>query len=362
MSATVSTESDSDRVGPHASRRACGDLDRFLNSTPEACVPIMKKLGWGLIGCGDIARKRIAPALRDLDQCDLVAVSRGQSELAESFAKEFGARKWFGAWSELLRDSEIEAVYIATPVHLHAEHTIAAAEAGKHVLCEKPLAMNPGECDRMMAACHANKVTLGVAYYRHFYPVIERTKEIIQSGEIGEPVLAQINAFEYFNPEADNPRHWLLEKNRSGGGPMFDFGCHRIEVLVNILGPITKVKAITSNVLFGREVEDTATALFQFERGTSGVLSISHAAREAQDTLEIFGSRGSIRVPVLNKGTMQVTSDAGERIETHPPDANLHAPLIRDFTEAVMNDRAPAVGGDVGRMVATIEEEIYQHE
>jgi predicted dehydrogenase len=141
---------------------------------------------------------------------------------------------------------------------------------------------------------------------------------------------------------------------------MFDFGCHRIEVLANILGPITKVKAITSNVLFDREVEDTATALFQFERGTSGVLSVTHAAREAQDTLEIFGSRGSIHVPVLNKGTMQVSSDAGERVETHAPDANLHAPLIRDFAEAVMSDRAPAVGGDVGRMVAMIEEEIYQ--
>src|SRR5258705_5164769 len=158
----------------------------------------MKKLTWGLIGCGDIARKRIAPALRDLDSGDLVAVTRARSDLAESFAREFGARKWFDSWHELLRDSEIDAVYMATPVHLHAEQTIAAAQAGKHVLCEKPLAMNTSECDRMIAACRANKVKLGVAYYRHFYPVIERTKEIIQSGAIGQPVLAQINAFEYF--------------------------------------------------------------------------------------------------------------------------------------------------------------------
>lgn len=322
----------------------------------------MKKLGWGLIGCGDIARKRIAPAIRDLDSGDLVAVSRARPELARSFAEEFGARRTFDPWQELLGDPEVGAVYISTPVYLHAEQTIAAAEAGKHVLCEKPLAMNTSECDRMIAACNANKVKLGVAYYRHFYPVIERTKEIIQSGEIGEPVLAQINAFECFNPEADHPRHWLVEKNRAGGGPMFDFGCHRIEVLANILGPITKVKAITSNVLFEREVEDTATALFQFERGTSGVLSVTHAAREAQDTLEIFGSRGSIHVPVLNEGTMQVVSDAGKRVETHSPDVNLHAPLISDFTEAVMNDREPAVGGDVGRMVAAIEDQIYQQE
>src|SRR5260370_660883 len=182
----------------------------------------MKRLRWGLIGCGDIARKRIAPALRDLADCDFVAVSRGRPELAESFAREFGARKWYSAWPELLLDQEIDAVYVATPVYLHAAQTIAAAEAGKHVLCEKPLAMNVSECDRMIAACRANNVKLGVAYYRHFYPAIKRAREIVHAGEIGVPVLAQINAFESFNPQTDHPRYWLVEKDQSGGGPMFD--------------------------------------------------------------------------------------------------------------------------------------------
>src|SRR5437588_4523541 len=272
----------------------------------------MKQLAWGLIGGGEIAGRRVGPARRDLEVCDFVAVSRGRPKLAESFATEFGARKWYGAWPELVRDQEIVAVYIATPVHLHARQAIAAAEAGKHVLCEKPMAMNASECDRMIAACRLNKVKLGVAYYRHFYPVIERAKKIIQSGEIGLPVLAQINAFESFNPQIDDPRYWLLEKDRSGGGPMFDFGCHRIELLTNILGPIAKVKAITAKVLFDREVEDTAMALVQFERGACGVLSVTHAAREPRDTLEIYGSLGSIHVPVLNEGTMRLRDDQGE--------------------------------------------------
>ena len=154
----------------------------------------MKQLGWGLIGCGDIAQKRVAPAIRDLASCELIAVNRAQSELAASFAKQFGARKWYLDWKKLLRDEEIDAVYIATPVHLHAAQTIAAAEAGKHVLCEKPMAMNVRECDQMMEACRSNKVKLGIAYYRHFYPVVERIKAIIKSGEIGTSVLAQINA------------------------------------------------------------------------------------------------------------------------------------------------------------------------
>lgn len=321
----------------------------------------MKKLTWGLIGCGDIARKRVAPALRDLDNCDFLGVSREREELAEGFAKEFGAKRWYGTWPDLLKDEEIDAVYIATPVHLHAQQTIAAAEAGKHVLCEKPMAINVSECDRMIAACHAHQVKLGVAYYRHFYPVVGRIKEIIQSGEIGEPVLTQINAFESFNPQADHPRHWLLETDRSGGGPMFDFGCHRIEVLTNIFGAISKVSALTANVLFDREVEDTAMALFQFERGTCGVLSVTHAA-QPQDTLDVFGSNGSIHVPVLNEGTMRVTSAAGERVEAHSPDVNLHAPLIADFVDAVISDRQPAVSGETGRMVGIIEDQIYKHE
>src|SRR5713226_4770625 len=129
----------------------------------------MSVFRWGLIGAGDIAQKRVAPAMRDSPGCDLVAISRARPELAESFAKTFNARRWYQRWQELLADPDIDGVYLATPVHLHAVQTIAAAEAGKHVLCEKPMAMDVGECDRMMAACQASHVTLSVAYYRHFY-------------------------------------------------------------------------------------------------------------------------------------------------------------------------------------------------
>ena len=317
------------------------------------------KLRWGLIGCGDIARKRVAPALRDSQLSELVAISRARSNLAASFAEEFGAKRWYAEWRDLLKDSEIDAVYIATPVYLHVTQAIAAAEAGKHVLCEKPMAMNVAECDRMIEAARNHGVLLGVAYYRHFYPVIERIKEIIKSGEIGVPAVVQIDAFEWFDPAAGDPRTWLLLKQLSGGGPMFDFGCHRIEVLLNLFGPIDKVKALLANALFDREVEDTALALFHFTCGVSAVLSVTHAAAEAKDTLNIFGSLGSIHVSVLNKGEMLVVNKAGQRVESHPPAANFHAPLIEDFINAVLNNREAGVTGETGRTVARIEEEIY---
>ena len=317
-------------------------------------------LKWGLIGCGDISRKRVAPALRDLPNCDFVAVSRANFELAESFAKEFGARKSYASWQDLIADEEIDAVYIATPVHLHAEQTIAAAAAGKHVLCEKPMALDVAECDRMIAACRDSKVKLGIAYYRHFYPAITRIKEIIAASEIGQPVIAQINVFEWFDPEPTNPRRWLIDKAQSGGGPMLDFGCHRIEVLLNIFGPITQTTSILSTVVLDRQVEDAGVAVFQFERGPCGTLSVAHAAREAQDTLDIFGSQGSIHVACLNEGNLRIKTGDSERLEMLPPAANFHQPLIDDFTQAALDQKDPKVGGEIGREVARIEAEIYR--
>jgi len=319
----------------------------------------MNQLRWGLIGCGDIARKRVAPALRDLPDCKLVAISRRRKDLVESFAREFGARRWHSDWRDLIRNEEVDAVYLATPVHLHALQTIAAAEAGKHVLCEKPMAMDVAQCDQMIAACRANNVKLGVSYYRHFYPLITRIKSLLGTGQIGHPVLAQINAFEWFNPQNSDSRAWLLKKDLSGGGPMFDFGCHRIEVLTHIFGHITKVAALSARALFDREVEDTAIASFQFKNGACAVLTVTHAAREPQDSLNIFGSTGSINIPVLNEGRVYLSTEGGNRWESHPPAKNLHEPLIEDFVAAVFADRTPAVNGEIGRMVASIEEAIY---
>jgi predicted dehydrogenase len=320
----------------------------------------MKILNWGLIGAGDISRKRIAPALRDLANCNFVAVNRARAELAEEFANEFGAKKSFANWEELIADDEVEAVYIATPVFLHAKQTIAAARAGKHILCEKPMALNVAECDEMIAACKANNVKLGIAYYRRFYPIINRIKEIIASGELGKIAFAQINSFEFFDPSPEHSRYWLLEKEKSGGGPMMDFGCHRLEVLENLFGEVKLLKSLVSNAIFKREVEDTASVLFQFESGTCVNLTVTHAANEPQDTLDIFGTNGSIHIPVLNGAEMKIRIGSDERTEIHAPDKNVHQPLIEDFTEAILNDTEPAINGETGRRIAFLEEEIYK--
>jgi predicted dehydrogenase len=297
--------------------------------------------------------------MRESPASELVAVSRARSDLAEAFAAEFGARRWHARWPDLVSDRDVEGVYVATPVDVHAEQTIAAAERGKHVLCEKPMAMDTAECDRMIAACRANGVTLGIAYYRRFYPAVTRVKTIVASGEVGDPVFAQMNALEWFDAGPEHPRRWLLDRSRAGGGPMMDFGCHRLEVLINLFGPVRRTTGLVANVVFDRDVEDTAAALLQFEAGPCASVVVTHGALDRQDTLDVFCTRGSIRCAHLNAGVLRIVGGGAERIERHPPAANVHLPLVEDFVDAVRAGRQPAVDGETGRAVAAIEDVIY---
>jgi predicted dehydrogenase len=323
-------------------------------------LAVTSRVRWGLIGCGDIAGRRVAPALRESRDSTLLAVARNRADLAADFAARHGASRWYADWRDLLGDGEVDAVYIATPVRLHAEQAVAAAEAGKHVLCEKPMALDVAGCDRMLAAARRHGVRLGTAYYRHHYPVVRRLRQLLASGEIGRPVLAEAQAFELFDPPAGHPRSWLLEKAESGGGPMADFGCHRIEVLLDLLGPLDRVQGFPGNVRFHeREVEDTCVAHLRFQSGAQAVLSVTHAARESRDTIELFGTEGSAHVAPLNEGRLRIVTAEGTREEAHPPHPNLHQPLVQDFVDALREDREPAVTGEIGREVARVIAAIY---
>jgi predicted dehydrogenase len=215
----------------------------------------------------------------------------------------------------------------------------------------------------MIAAARANDVRLGVAYYRHFYPLVARMKAILDSGEIGRPVVCQSSAFEWFDIPPEHRRAWFLRLAESGGGPMFDFGCHRIEVLLHLFGRPASVRAVISNAAFrDRDVEDTAVAAIRFDQGTCATVTVTHASRESRDAFDVFATEGALHVAQLNGGDLAVTTGRGTRLESHPPAANLHQPLIQDFVDAVRFGRDPAVTGETGRAVAVVEEQIYRQD
>ncbi len=289
----------------------------------------------------------------------LVSVNRADLSKVKNFAREFGIKKWTAKWKELVIDKDINSVYVATPVYLHAEQTIAAAEAGKHVLCEKPMALNASECKKMIDVCNANGVKLGIAYYRHLFPPVIRIKEIIESGEIGQTVHIHANNFENFNLPPGAPRYWFLQKELAGGGPMMDMGSHRIEIFTHLMGPVESTVSFLNNIVYKREVEDTATAHFIFKSGATGVLVSSHGAFEPQDTLEIFGSKGSVHIPVLDEGMMVIKTNKGTRTENHPNHKNFHQPLIDNFVQSVMEDHQPVITGKMGMEISLLLDKIY---
>jgi predicted dehydrogenase len=222
------------------------------------------------------------------------------------------------------------------------------------------MALSVDECDRMIRAAEVAGVRLGIAYYRHFYPIVRRVEQLLAAGAIGAPVMAQLNAFELFDPAPDHPRAWLLDPALSGGGPMFDFGCHRIEVLLDLFGDVAEVGALRGNVLFDRRVEDAAIATLRFAPGPLAVVSVAHAAAEPQDTLHLFGSEGSIHVEQLNGSELRITRRGTETVELHPHAENVHLPLIQQFVDAVLGGGQPVVDGAAGRAVNRVLEAIYR--
>jgi 1,5-anhydro-D-fructose reductase (1,5-anhydro-D-mannitol-forming) len=182
-------------------------------------------LNWIVIGIGDIAVRRVIPAIQSEPRSRLYGlVTRDPAKAAP-----YQARVW-PTLDEALSDPAVHAVYVATPVFLHAPQTIQSLRAGKHVLCEKPMAMNEAEARSMVQTAEETGRTFGVAYYRRAYPKVQRAKQLLEAGAIGKPVLAELTCHEW-RGEKPGHRSWLLDPAQAGGGPLYDIASHRIDVL-----------------------------------------------------------------------------------------------------------------------------------
>jgi predicted dehydrogenase len=284
-------------------------------------------LNWLVIGIGDITRKRVLPAILAEPRSRLYGVvSRDPRKVAP-----YGVQ----AWTDLaaaLKDPAIDAVYVATPVFLHSPQTIASLKAGKHVLCEKPVAMNYSEACEMVRVAEETGRLLGVAYYRRLYPKVLRAKQLIAEGAIGQPLLAEINCHGWFDDE-DGSRGWLLDPSKAGGGPLYDIGSHRIDVLNFLFGVPRKVCAQLSNSVHRTAVEDSATVLIEYECGVRGIVDVRSNSRVSRDQFRIIGVDGEMVFSPLN-GPSLVYPRGREELPPHP---NLHYPLIENFVSAVLD-------------------------
>ncbi|HEY6373213.1 MAG TPA: Gfo/Idh/MocA family oxidoreductase, partial [Candidatus Sulfotelmatobacter sp.] len=238
---------------------------------------------WIVIGIGDIATRRVIPAIQAEPRSRLYGlVTRDPAK-----AVPYGVRSW-GTLDEALADPEVHAVYVGTPVFLHAPQTIQSLRAGKHVLCEKPMAMNEDEARTMVQTAAESGKTFGVAYYRRSYLKVQRAKRLLAAGTIGKPVLAELTNHMWF--DGAGSRSWLVDPAKAGGGPLFDVASHRIDVLNFLFGQPLRVSGQLSNVVHHYAVEDNATVMIEYPGGVRALVDVRWHSNVVRDECRIRGT------------------------------------------------------------------------
>jgi predicted dehydrogenase len=286
-------------------------------------------LKWLVIGVGDITTKRVLPAILSEPRSKLMGIVTRDPKKAE----RYGVPGWT-VLDTALAEAGADAVYVATPVFLHAPQTISSLRAGKHVLCEKPMALHYAEACSMQRAAEETGRTLGVAYYRRMYPKVNRAKALIDAGAIGMPVFAEATSHDWFHPDRAS-RSWLLDPKRAGGGPLYDIASHRIDLMNYLFGKAHRATGQLSILVHPGEVEDNATVLVEYESGVRSAVDVRWHSRVPRDEFRIRGTDGEIDLTPLN-GPALVYPGGKEHLPAHQ---NLHYPCIENFVGAVLENQ-----------------------
>ena len=251
----------------------------------------MDELRWGILSTADIGRSKVVPAMKNAARTRIVAVGSRNVERAREYAAELEIPTVHASYEALLADPNIDAVYIPLPNSLHSEWTIAAARAGKHVLCEKPLAINAAEAARMVAVCEQEGVLLVEAFMYRLHPSWQQVREIVRSGRIGRLVAIQ-SWFSYFNDDPGNIRNRL----EVGGGALYDIGCYNVNLSRLLFEG--EPRRIQGSVIRDPEmgVDVLTSGILEFD---SGVATFTCSTRvETDQRVHVYGTEGRISIGI----------------------------------------------------------------
>lgn len=268
----------------------------------------MKVVNFGIIGCGDVTEVKSGPAFQKIEGSNLLTVMRRNEEKLIDYAKRHNVLKYTTDYLEILKDKDIDGVYIATPPNMHHFYTLEAAKYGKAVYVEKPMAMTVAECEEMIQVCKDYNVPLFVAYYRRGQDKFNKVKELMESNEIGE-----VRSFNYFYssqiPKKDPNREWLLSKEVAGGGLLYDIGSHMIDTMIFLFGEVKMATGISCNQSGALNVNDVTSGILQFKNSIQGSIQLSFNGNERRDELTIIGSKGSLKFSIMSNDNLIVTKD-----------------------------------------------------
>jgi predicted dehydrogenase len=262
---------------------------------------------WGVVGPGAIA-VGFADAMRMVDDGEIVAVASRSAERADAFGDRFGVRHRYGDYEALAADPDVDVVYVATPQSRHMEDTVACVEAGKHVLCEKPFALNAIQAGRMVEAARRRGVFVMEAIWSRFLPAYRSLVDVVRSGRIGDPLLVEADFG--FRRDLD-PEHRLFRLDLGGGG-LLDLGIYPVQLSSLLLGPIEHVAA--EGILGETGVDEQVAAVLRHSGGTLGV--VKAALRVGMTcTARVSGTTGAIAIPALMHCPNSITVMSADGVE-----------------------------------------------
>lgn len=249
---------------------------------------------WGMIGCGNVTEIKSGPAFSKLPNSQLIAVMRRDLEKAQSYAQRHNIPFCSNNAQDIIKNNELDAVYIATPPESHKYYTIAALEEGKDVYVEKPMALNANECREMIDVAKRCGRSLFVAYYRRYLPGFLKVKEWVESGAIGKVLFARILMLQPSSIAKNKEIPWRLDPKIAGGGLFVDLASHQIDFMNFLFGTPIKVNGTASNKAGRYKAEDTVNASIHYPQNITVTGNWSFCAHEHQDVMEIIGEKGRI--------------------------------------------------------------------
>jgi 1,5-anhydro-D-fructose reductase (1,5-anhydro-D-mannitol-forming) len=320
-------------------------------------------LRWGIIGAGEIAGRSMAPALNRAAATRLTAVYSRHLDKAQAFADRFQAERAYDSLDSMLADPGLDCVYIATPNSLHAEQTVLAARAGKHVLCEKPMAITMEEGELMIEVCARHRVKLGAVYQNRFHPAHFEARRRVASGALGEIQLASAQLCRGYARDG-HWRGWRVDPKMTGSGAIVAQAVHPIDLLRFLLGAeVAEVQAMTDEQPPARPVEEMVYSLLKFRNGTHATVIAGTLVPRYDNDVLLYGAKGKITckgtlgVPLDNRsGELSVEGDAPALRQEFPlsTSADKMLKMVEDFNRAVIEDTEPAVSGHNGLQMIRI--------
>ncbi|MBO5733788.1 MAG: Gfo/Idh/MocA family oxidoreductase [Clostridia bacterium] len=318
------------------------------------------KIKWGVIGCGGIADRRTLPGMMLADNAELIAVMDANKAAADACKEKYNAKYAFDKMEDVLAIDEIQAVYIASPVFCHKEQAMAAADAGKDILIEKPVGLTAKEAEEIAAYCEAKGVKMGVGFMMRFHAYHQAMKEIVSSGKIGEVVSARAQLTCWY-PEMENC--WRQDMKLSGGGAMMDMGVHCVDLIRYITGlEVVEAAGMSGNQVFKYSVEDAGGVIMRLSNGAVAYVdanfNIPDAAAKCK--IEFYGTKGSIfaqgTISQVEGGEIEVlctgdalgydaNQDRGEvaPLEVNVEFGNMYTKEIESFGRAVAGEAPVAI-------------------